>query len=153
AFKSANYAEAAEYFEAADRHAPSAAAIELAIRSRDRAGQLDRAATLAALATRRHPDKTDLAQIAEEIFTRAGEELHRMRVTCEEPCALLINSKLVHGRSTTERIIYLNPGNSLVRAGFSDDRLASEKVEAVAAGQSELDFQVPDADQTDVVTD
>ncbi|HLV21797.1 MAG TPA: hypothetical protein VKZ49_12970 [Polyangiaceae bacterium] len=153
AFKSSNYAEAAEYFEAADRHAPSAAAIELAIRSRDRAGQLDRAATLAALATRRHPDKSDLAELAEGIFARAGEELHRLRVTCEEPCELLINNKLVHGRPATERIIYLNPGNFVIRAGFGDDRLASEKVDAAAASQSDLDFQVPDPDQTEVITD
>src|SRR5689334_10253547 len=54
-FKAKDYVEAAEHFESADQNAPSAAALELAIRSRDRAGQLERAATLAALAVRRHP--------------------------------------------------------------------------------------------------
>src|SRR5436190_16792147 len=50
AYKADDYIEAAEQFESADANAPSAAALELAIRSRDKAGQLDRAATLAALA-------------------------------------------------------------------------------------------------------
>ena len=56
AYKSEEYVEAAEQFESADANAPSAAALELAIRARDKAGQLDRAATLAALALVRHPD-------------------------------------------------------------------------------------------------
>jgi hypothetical protein len=50
AYKTEDYVEAAEQFESADANAPSAAALELAIRARDKAGQLDRAATLAALA-------------------------------------------------------------------------------------------------------
>ena len=49
AYRSKDYVEAAEHFEAADRSAPSARTLDLAIRSRDKAGQLDRAATLAAL--------------------------------------------------------------------------------------------------------
>src|SRR6185312_17081620 len=47
AYKTGNYVEAAEYFESADGHAPNERVLELAITSRERAGNLDRAATLA----------------------------------------------------------------------------------------------------------
>src|SRR5512145_2664513 len=47
AYKAQAFAEAAEHFEAADRHAPSESALGLAMRSREQAGQLLRAANLA----------------------------------------------------------------------------------------------------------
>src|SRR5258708_36304002 len=56
AYKAEDYVEAAEQFEKADSNAPSPAALELAIRARDKAGELDRAATLVSLALKRHPD-------------------------------------------------------------------------------------------------
>jgi len=73
AYKSEEYVEAAEQFESADANAPSAAALELAIRARDKAGQLDRAATLAALALARHPDDPSIQKIAPRYHsTREG---------------------------------------------------------------------------------
>src|SRR5688572_21713046 len=67
AYKAEEYVEAAEQFEKADNSAPSSAAIELAIRARDKAGQLDRAATLLALALKRHPGDTNLTKLATDL--------------------------------------------------------------------------------------
>ncbi len=55
-YKDGHFTEAAEQFERADSNAPSSTALELAIRARDKAGDLDRAGTLAALALTLYPD-------------------------------------------------------------------------------------------------
>src|SRR6478752_2224449 len=67
AYKAEDYVEAAEQFEKADSNAPSPAALELAIRARDKAGELDRAATLLALALKRHPDDENLLKLAPDL--------------------------------------------------------------------------------------
>jgi len=80
AYKTEDFVEAAEQFESADANAPSAAALELAIRARDKAGQLDRAATLAALALARHPDDPNIQKIAPSIIERAKLELFELNL-------------------------------------------------------------------------
>ena len=142
-FKAKDYVEAAEHFEAADLRAPSATALELALRSRDRAGQLDRAATLAALAQARHPDEEFTKKLAPGILKRAGEELHSVSARCDSPCELVIDTKLAHGKPTTERTVFVVPGKHSIRAGWSGGRTDSEEVEATAGGKSELSFTAP----------
>ena len=85
AYKSEEYVEAAEQFESADANAPSAAALELAIRARDKAGQLDRAATLAALALARHADDANIQKVAPGIVERAKGELFELDIKCDNP--------------------------------------------------------------------
>ncbi|HYP89583.1 MAG TPA: hypothetical protein VEQ59_15550, partial [Polyangiaceae bacterium] len=67
AYQAEEYVEAAEQFERADDNAPSVAAIELAARSRDKAGELDRAATLASLGVKRYPEEQNLLKLAGDL--------------------------------------------------------------------------------------
>ncbi|HEY5374989.1 MAG TPA: hypothetical protein VIK01_15005, partial [Polyangiaceae bacterium] len=97
AYKSEEYVEAAEQFESADANAPSAAALELAIRARDKAGQLDRAATLAALALARHPDDPNIQKIAPGIVQRAKAELYELDLKCDDPCDVTVAGKIAPG--------------------------------------------------------
>jgi hypothetical protein len=143
AFKSGDYVEAAEHFEKADANAPSAAAIELAIRSRDRAGQLDRAATLAALAAARHTDKEPLQQFARTVLERAARELHKAAVSCDTPCDLAVDTKIVHGPPAAERVVYLSQGPHVLKAGWPEGRSATERVSATAGGDSAISFNEP----------
>ena len=148
-FKAKDYVEAAEHFEAADARAPSPTALELALRSRDRAGQLDRAAILAALAQARHPDEEFTKKLAPGILKRAGEELHTVSARCDSPCELMIDTKLAHGKPATERMVFVTPGKHSIRAGWSGGRTDSEEVEATAGGKSELSFTAPPEPEPD----
>ncbi|HVY28490.1 MAG TPA: hypothetical protein VHB79_18165 [Polyangiaceae bacterium] len=143
AYKAEDYVEAAEQFEKADNNAPSPAAIELAIRSRDKAGELDRAATLASLALKRHPDDANLLKLAGELAKRANATLFELTANCDQACDLTVGGKIVHGAPDTARILYLQPGTFTVRAGWPDNRNDSKQVQAEAGGRGELNFVAP----------
>jgi len=143
AYKTEDYVEAAEQFESADANAPSAAALELAIRARDKAGQLDRAATLAALALARHPDDPNIQKIAPPIVQRAKAELGEIDIKCNDPCDVTVAGKIAPGRRATERAVFVTPGSYAVRAGWSGDRSISKSVEAGKGVAETLEFQAP----------
>jgi hypothetical protein len=143
AYKAEQYQEAAEQFERADANAPSVTALELAIRSRDRAGNSDRAATLASLALTRHPENAALTTLANEVLDRAKPGLFELKVTCAEPCELVADSKIVHGARATERIVYLLPGSHTVVADFGEGRTTSQSFEAVETNVGEVTFELP----------
>jgi hypothetical protein len=143
AYKAEDFVEAAEQFERADNNAPSPAAIELAVRSRDKAGDLDRAATLASLGVKRHPDDPNLQRLAGDLAKRARPTLFELTATCDQPCDLTINGKLVHGSPDTQRTLYIAPGALTVRAGWSDNRSDSKQVQAQAGAQGQLAFAAP----------
>ena len=144
-FKARAWAEAAEHFEAADARAPSAVALELAIRARDKAGQLDRAATLAELGLARHAGDAALKKTAAPILERARKELHALRVGCRPACELVVGTTIVHGGATDQRTAYLAPGDAQISASWPGRRPQVTTVKASAGGKSEADF-VPPAD-------
>jgi hypothetical protein len=143
AFKARDYVEAAEHFESANQSAPSAAALELAIRSRERAGQLERAATLAALAERRHPDEGNLKTLADGVLKKARAELHEAKVTCNTPCDIVVDNKIVHGHTTSEWTVFFDAGKHVVRAGWPGGRGVDEEISAERGGSSETTFEEP----------
>src|SRR5690606_20363958 len=118
AYKAEEYVEAAEQFERADGNAPSPAALELAIRARDKAGELDRAATLLALGLQRDPNDASLLKLVPDIERRAAEKLFQLTASCDQPCDLTVGGKIVHGMPSTQRTLYLQPGAVTVRAGW-----------------------------------
>jgi hypothetical protein len=139
-YKDGRFAEAAEQFERADASAPSATALELALRSRDKAGDLDRAGTLAALALALYPNDENIAKIAPEVIERARADLLELSVTCGQPCEIADGNKLVHGRAATTRTLFLAPGTHHLRAGFEGGRSEAKDVEATAGASSNVDF-------------
>lgn len=149
AYKAEEYVEAAEHFEKADGNAPSTAAIELAIRARDKAGELDRAATLLALALQRHPGDPNLLKLAPDIQKRASEKLFEITTTCDLPCDLAVGGKIMHGAPSKLRTVYVPPGAVTVRAGWADDRSDSKQVQAEAAGKAEINFVAPSTAATE----
>jgi hypothetical protein len=148
AYKAGEYVEAAEQFEMADTSAPSSAALELAIRARDKAGELARAATLAALATKRYPDDANLLKLTSEVEGRARAELVQITANCDAPCELTVGGKIVHGAPDTQRILFVAPGSVTVRAGWADSLSESRQVDAEQGGQAQIDFAAPPAPPT-----
>ena len=143
AYKTEEYVEAAEQFESADANAPSAAALELAIRARDKASQLDRAATLAALALARHPDDPNIQKVAPAIVQRAKAELFELDLKCDNPCDVTVDGKIAPGRRATDHVIFVGPGKYAVRAGWSGDRSLSQSSDATKGATGSLEFQAP----------
>ena len=148
AYRSEHYVEAAERFEAADAHAPSAAALRLAITSRKEAGQLARAATLAALALERHGDDSALTDFANGVLEEA-KGLQRTEVSCDEPCELAMDDKIVHGRSSTHRVLFMEAGSHRITASWSDGRTKSESLDATEGNTTQTDFFAPARDEAE----
>jgi hypothetical protein len=148
AYKAGRYGEAAEQFERADSNAPSATALELAIKARDKAGDLDRAATLALLAVELYASEvqsedTGLGKLAPPLLERARAELYELDVQCNEPCQLVDGKKLVHGAPVTQRAIFLSAGQHDLVAGFGEGRTQAKSVTATAGASSEISFEAP----------
>jgi hypothetical protein len=143
AYKSEDYVSAAEQFERADALAPSPTALEYAIRSRDRATQLDRAATLAALVSKRYPDNTTLGKVASDAQERARASLFELSVQCSDPCDLAVDDKIVPGTADITRTLFLPAGHHSVRAGFGSETAGSEEVDAKAGGKGNVSFEAP----------
>lgn len=133
-YRAGNFELAASHFEAADAAVPSAQALRMAIRARAKAGQDARAATLAAQALARYPDDAKTKALANETIAARKGQLHRLEVTCAEPCVLAIGTHAVHGQASEAWILYLDEGQVEVSASFDsggEDRL---EVQAVAGG-------------------
>ena len=148
AYKAGRFPEAAEQFERADANAPSATALELAIKSRDKAGDLDRAATLALLAVELYAsevqsEETGLGKIAPPLLERARKELYELDVQCSEPCQLVDGKKLVHGEPVSQRAIFLSAGEHDLVAGWSEGRTQAKSVTASAGASGEVAFEAP----------
>lgn len=142
AFKRGDFEEAASQFEAADALVPSPDALRLAARSRLKAGQPARAATLAALAQSRHPDHAEAQKIATEVLSETEASLHKVDVSCASPCVVAVGTRTIHGAPSTRWVIYLEPGEHEVAASFFGDAGSRrERVQASAASQSELRFE------------
>ena len=133
AYGAEDYDTAADQFEKADGHAPSAVALQWAIESHHQAGHPARAATLAALARQRHPDVAELIELAERVISETEAQLLEVQVVCDQPCELLVDNKIVHGRYSTTRTLFLDPGPHTVIASFGDKRMSqTEEVNGVA---------------------
>jgi hypothetical protein len=146
AYKSGDPVVAAEAFELADSKAASPVALEYAIRSRDKAGQLDRAGTLAALARRRYPDEAALSKLADDVLAKARTRLYELSVTCSEACELVVDGKLVYGAASSERTVFLEEGERTVRAGFSRNRSDSRTIDATRGANGYATLDAPRAE-------
>jgi hypothetical protein len=153
AYKEEHFAEAAEQFERADASAPSATALGLAIKARDKAGDLDRAGTLASLALERYPDDPEIQKIAPEVLTRVGAAMYELRISCREPCELADGTKIVHGAAAKQRTVFLTEGSHNLRAGFPDGRSQSKSVDATAGGSGQLTFEGPEPEAAETPTE
>jgi hypothetical protein len=145
AYKDGRYTEAAEQFERADANAPSSTALELAIRSRDKAGDLDRAGTLASLALAIYPDDENIAKIAPDVVARAGASMFELSVTCAEPCEITDGQQIVHGAASRQRTLFLAPGKHALSASFGD-KAETKSVDAVAGGSGTVTYSGPSSD-------
>ncbi len=143
AFRSGGFVEAAESFEAADAYAPSSASLRLAMTSRARAEQFDRALTLAALALRLYPDEAELQKEATALIGAHEAGFGQINIRCDQPCKLLLDNKLVHGAEDYERTLYVAPGKHRLRVNWSGGHVRNLGVKIEAGGTESLDLIAP----------
>lgn len=143
AYRAGIFAEAAEHFEAANRRAPSASALGLAMRSRDEAGQLLRAANLAELVLLRYPDDVELTDRAKEIITSATATSARAHITCEPACEMVVDRRLSHGGVQPSWVLYLEPGQHVLSANFSGNQVVTKSVSVQAGDSADYAFEAP----------
>ncbi|MGC4069831.1 MAG: hypothetical protein QM784_35275 [Polyangiaceae bacterium] len=141
AFKAGAFAEAAEHFEAADAHAPSASALALAMRSRTEAGQHAKASSLAEIVLIRHGDNPELVERAKATLTSHEGELSILDVVCRPECELVVDQKLVHGAAATVWRVHVDPGHHDVVASFEGGREGNTAVDVTAAQRLPLSFE------------
>ncbi len=139
AFQAGRYELAASQFEAADAAVPSARAIRMAIRARSQAGHDARAATLAIYAKQRYPDDEATVSLADETLEPLAAKLHKLEVTCSSACLLAVGTRVVPGKPTTERVVFVQPGTVTVSASFvKDNKSAKQQITATAGGSDSL---------------
>ncbi len=148
AFLADQFEAAASHFENAFRDAPRAQVLRNAMRSRQKAKQLARAATLADLARRRYAADQQTRELADEILTDAGPKLDELRITCNPECSLAADGKIASLDDARQFSVYLEPGvHSLVFA-FSQGRTVSRSVDSKAGGREELAIDAPPVPKT-----
>lgn len=118
AFLAKSYEQAAVHFENAFRDAPRVEALRSAIRARRAAKQLDRAATLAALALERYADDAATAQLAKEVVDAARPAHLDVKIACSAPCSLVVDGRVAPSGVSIQHELYLTPGAHELSAGF-----------------------------------
>lgn len=143
AFRARDFETAAVHFENADRAVPNADTLRIAIRARREAGQLDRAATLAALGLNRDPKHKALRNYAEATLALAEKQLHEVEIHCEPECSVAVDNRVTPYEQVGRAILYLEAGEHSIVAGWSGNRTQARQLEAIAGGKSTLGFEAP----------
>jgi len=142
-----DYDHAAQSFELAYSNAPSKEALRSAIRARQLAGQLARAATLAELLLLKYSDDTPSTKLASEVIAEAKPKLGRVTVTCAPRCSLAIGGRAMSLPAAETQVVYVAAGRHTLEATFDDARVASRDIAAVAGADNDVRL-VPPAPST-----
>jgi hypothetical protein len=147
AFKVKDFEGAAVHFENADRDAPSPEALQSAMRARKEAGQMARSATLGAWGASRYPNDKTFNDYARQILTEADKTLHRVNLTCQPDCTVIVDNKVMPFPESASATVYLDPGPHAIVAGWSNNRHRNSDVAAVPGGNSKLVFNSASSDK------
>src|SRR5690606_5969757 len=119
-------------FENANRLVPNAETLRIAIRARREARQLDRAATLAAMALDRYPEDAKLSDYARRLLASVDKQLHKVEVQCTPECSLALNNRVTPYTRTERAALYGEPGEHALVAGWSANRTELREIVATA---------------------
>ncbi len=144
AYLARNYRQAAQYFETADRLAPSPAALMQAVRSHQRADNDLRAASLALHLRDRYPDDARAQRAADGVLSRAESRYVRVDVRCDG-CSLIVDGAVVDHPS-----FFVEPDSDHSVTAHFETGDARETVTGAAGEQRELSFEAPPAPEPEV---
>jgi len=138
AYLAEEFTTAARWFETAHRLAPAAAALVQATRAHARAGNPQRAATLALQLRELYPDDEAASRTAAEAL-RGASNLLRVDVSCDAPCTIEVAGSIMGHTS-----FFLEPGEHEVVAEFETGR-ARDSASGNAGDTVALSFEAPEA--------
>jgi hypothetical protein len=138
-----DYDHAAQSFELAYANAPSKEALRSAIRARQLAGQLARAATLSELLLAKYADDPPSIKLANDVIAEARPKLGRVIVVCTPRCALAIGGRAMSLPAADTQVVYIAAGHQTLEATFDDARVATRDVAAVAGADNEVHLAPP----------
>lgn len=137
-----DFANAANWFETADRLAPSPAALQSAIRAHRDAGTPDhlaRAATLSLRLLSRYPGDARLEAAAQRVLQQIAPQFARLNVRCGS-CEVEVDQVL---QSSSE--FFVAPGQHSLVAHWSQNRTVTRQVEALAGSIETITLEEPAA--------
>lgn len=137
-----DFAAAANWFETADRLAPSPVALQSAIRAHREAGGIEhlaRAATLALRLQSRYPNDARAQQFARRTLEALQSQLMRVTVQCGS-CEIEVDSVL---QSAPE--FFVTPGRHTLRAHWPGGRTRERTIEASEGATQTVTFEEPPA--------
>ncbi len=143
AYVAKQFDEAATHFENAFFAAPNPAELRSAIRARREAGQLARAATLAAIGQRKYPEDAALAKLADETIGEAKARVYEVRITSPAECSVAVDDKVVAVEKVRAFRFFVDPGKHDLAVGWSEGRTKHVAIDAKAGGSQALALDPP----------
>jgi hypothetical protein len=138
-----NYERAAQSFELAFNIAPSKEALRSAVRARDLAGQLPRAATLAQVLLATYGDDATSVKLANDVIAEARTKLGRVAVTCAPRCTLVVGGRAISLHAAPSHVVFTAPGHHTLEITFDGDRTATREVTLRAGDDLALPVEPP----------
>lgn len=143
AYVAKSFDEAATHFENAFFAAPNPAELRSAIRARREAGELARAATLAAIADRRYPGDTALGKLTSETLAQARSKTEEVHVVSPLECTVAVDDKVVTTEKARDFLFFVDPGKHELVFGWGEGRTRSVPLEARAGASHALRPEPP----------
>jgi hypothetical protein len=143
AYVAKSFDDAAAHFENAFFAAPNPAELRSAIRARREAGQLARAATLAAIADRRYPNDPALEKLATETFALARPKADEVHVSSPLDCNVAVDNKVVTTEKAREFSFFVDPGKHELVFDWGEGRTRSVTLDAKAGASQALRPEAP----------
>jgi hypothetical protein len=138
AYLDGDYAEAAQWFETANRLAPAAPALMQAVRANQRAERFARAATLALRLKQDYADVPQASDYADGVLNDLSAQFVRVDVTCDVDCKLDLDGKLQEFRS-----FFLEPGSKHTVVATFETGSRTEEVSGEAGSTQSVNFVAP----------
>lgn len=123
-----NYERAAQSYELAFHIAPSKEALRSAVRARQLANQLPRAAMLAQVLLEQYGDDDASARIAADVLAEARVKLARIAVNCHQPCTLALGGRAISLNPAPNHVVFATPGRHVLDISFDGDRAVTREL-------------------------
>jgi hypothetical protein len=138
-----DFDHAAQSFELAYSIAPSKEALRSAVRTRQLAGQLARAAMLAEVLRSQYAGDATSVKLANDVIAEARPKLGRITVACTARCTLAVGGKALSTAAAGSHVIYVPGGRQTIEATFDDARSTAREVTAVLGEDVEIHLEPP----------
>jgi hypothetical protein len=138
-----DYDHAAQSYELAYSIAPSVEALRSAVRAREQAGQIARAAALAEILLAQFPADTVSAKLASDVIAEAKPKFARVVIACSGKCTVTIGGRAISLTSAASHVIYATPGNQALEITFEGGGVVTRELTMAAGAEQRVTVDKP----------